>query len=188
MDVPLPLLILDASTLLNLYATGRLQEIAASAPYRFAAAEYVLEEEALFIWEQGVGDPAPQPVNLDLNPLIEDGLLEVLALDTDEEVATYVDFAISIDDGEAITAALALHRDCAVATDDRKARRVITDRMPSARLVSTLDLLSEWAEAAQLSTSELQRVMGAMKSGASYVPGRRDPHFEWWLGIMQGNG
>ena len=52
-------------------------------------------------------------------------------------------------------------------------------------LVSTLDLLSEWAEAAHKTMNELRSAMDAMRTGASYVPGRRDPRFEWWLGIMQ---
>ena len=178
-------LILDASTLLNLYATGRLREVAGSGPYRFAVAEYVLNEEALFVWELGPEDVEPQRVPLDLSWLIEDGLLEVLRLDTSEEMATFVDFAISIDDGEAITAALALHRDCALATDDRKARRVIAERAPTVQLVSTLDLLSDWATVAQVPAAELRSTMEAMRSGASYVPGRGNPRFNWWHEIMR---
>ncbi len=46
-------LILDASTLLNLYATPRLREITSAGPYQLAVAEYVLNEEALFVWELG---------------------------------------------------------------------------------------------------------------------------------------
>lgn len=178
-------LILDASTLLNLYATGRLREVAGSGPYRFAVAEYVLNEEALFVWELGPEDVEPQQVPLDLSWLIEDGLLEVLRLDTSEEMATFVDFAISIDDGEAITAALALHRDSALATDDRKARRVIAEQAPSVDLASTLDLLSNWVEVAHVSAAELRSVFEAMISSASYVPGRRNPHFDWWHEVMR---
>ena len=45
--------------------------------------------------------------------------------------------------------------------------------------------LSEWAEASQMSMGELKSVLEAMRTGASYVPGRRDPRFEWWLEVMQ---
>ena len=182
------MLILDASTLLSLYATLRLRDIASTAPYRFAVAEYVLREEALFVWQWETNDDVPARVPLDVDPLIEDGLIEVMTLTAGEEEETFVNFAFSIDDGEAITAALAFHRGCAVATDDRKARRVIAERAPLVPLVSTLDLLSEWAETAQPSTKEVRQVMEAMRSGASYVPGCRDPRFEWWLAIMQEDG
>ena len=188
MDNPPVVLLLDASTLLNLYATGRLREIASAGPNRFAVAEYVLREEALFVWQQKSVDEAPEPVPLELSPLIEDGLIEVMTLHAGEEVETFVNFALSIDDGEAITGALAFHRGCAVATDDRKARRVIAERAPLVPLVSTLDLLSEWAETAQLPTRDVRQVMEAMRSSASYVPGPRDPRFEWWLAIMQEDG
>lgn len=179
------LLILDASCLLNLYATGRLGEILTVSQYRFALADYVLEEEALFTLVGESADGPLERVPVDLQPFIEDGLVEVMSLESAEEIATFVDFAIQIDDGEAITAALAVHRGCTVATDDRKARRVIGEQAPTIPLVSTLDLLSEWAEAAQKTMNELRSAMDAMRTGASYVPGRRDHRFEWWLGVTQ---
>jgi len=178
-------LILDASTLINLVATGRFAEIAVSGLFRFAVAEYVLSEEALFIWQQGQEDAEPQRAPLNLGRFVDDGLLEVLRLDSSDEVATFVDFAITIDDGEAITAALAHHRDCALATDDGKARRVIAERLPTLQLISTLDLLHDWAGLAHIPDDELQRVMEEMREGASYVPGPKNPHFEWWQDIMQ---
>ena len=42
-------LLLDASCLLNLYATGRLREIAEVLPYQLCVAGYVAEQEALFV-------------------------------------------------------------------------------------------------------------------------------------------
>ena len=59
---------------------------------------------------------------------------------------------------------------------------------PASQLVSTLDSLSDWAEMAQVPATELKKVMQAMRSGASYVPGRRNPRFNWWQEIMQQEG
>ncbi|MXZ01096.1 hypothetical protein F4Y93_10775 [Candidatus Poribacteria bacterium] len=186
MPDPHPLvLILDASCLLNLYATGRFGEILVVSLYRFAVADYVLDEEALFTLVRESFDGPLERAPVDLRPFIEDGLVEVMSVESTEEIATFVDLAIQIDDGEAITASLAAHRGCAVATDDRKARRVIAEQAPTVPLVSTLDLLSEWAEASQMSMSELKSVFAAMQTGASYVPGRRDPRFDWWVEVMQ---
>ena len=79
-----------------------------------------------------------------------------------------------VDDGEAVTSALALHRDCSIAIDDRKARRVLGEVMPEVALVSTLELMQLWFEEASVPTGELQKALMAMQTGASYLPGRRD--------------
>ena len=42
-------LLLDASCLLNLYATGRMIETAAALPWQLAVVDYVLEHEALCV-------------------------------------------------------------------------------------------------------------------------------------------
>ena len=92
--------------------------------------------------------------------------------------------AALVDDGEAATAALALHRGCAVATDDRKARRVFGEFMPDVPLVSTLDLMKLWADESQIPRDELRAAMDAMRRSASYVPSRSAPLFDWWVSIM----
>ena len=69
----------------------------------------------------------PEPV--DLSSLVDEGLVRVMALETPGEEATFVELAALVDDGEAITGALAAHRQCALATDDRKARRVLGERI-----------------------------------------------------------
>lgn len=180
-----PPVLLDASCLLNLYATGRLRDIALALPFRLAVAEYVLEQEALYIWRTG---PAEQEarVPVDLSPLVEEGLVLVLRLEHQEEEATFVDLAALVDDGEAITAALALHRGCGLATDDRKARRVISEYAPSVVLVSTLGILKEWSERDSVEAPELRAVMLAMQWGASYIPSERDPLYEWWRAVIYG--
>ena len=180
-----PTLLLDASCLLNLYATGRLWDIALALPHRLAVAEYVLEQEALYVWRPSLGEAREERVPVDLSPLEEDGAIQVLRLEDQEEEATFVDLAALVDDGEAITAALAVHRGCAVATDDRKARRVLSERAPTVPLVSTLELLREWAEMASIAAADLRSAMLAMQSGASYVPGERDPLSEWWRAIVR---
>jgi hypothetical protein len=49
MPVPQRPIILDASCLLNLYASRKLREIAATSPQPFVVAEYVVQQEALYI-------------------------------------------------------------------------------------------------------------------------------------------
>lgn len=188
MTQPPILLLLDASCLLNLYATGRLRDIALALPHRLGVADYVIEQEALYVWRPAPGEAREERVTVDLSPLVEEGVMQVLGLEHQEEEATFVDMAALVDDGEAITGALALHRGCAVATDDRKARRVLADRAPAVPLVSTLELLKQWAERSSLAPADLRAAMLAMQSGASYVPGERDPLYEWWRTVVHDEG
>ena len=178
-------LILDASCLLNLYATERFGDIAASLHEQVAVADYVLEEEALFIRREASADGEDDQLLVDLSPFVSEGLVEAMRLASPSEEATFVALAAIIDDGEAVTAALAVHRGCSVATDDRKARRVLSERAPTVPLISTLDLVAQWAETMSVPLLELRTALERMRSGASYVPGPHDPRYQWWLEVMQ---
>lgn len=179
----LELTLLDASCLLNLYATGRLRDIALALPYRLGVAEYVREREALYVWRRGSTGNEDKRVPVDLASLVDEGAIQVVRPERPEEEATFVDFAAVVDDGEAFTIALALHRGYSVATDDRKARRILAERAQSVPLFSTLELLKAWAERASVSNDELRHAMLAIQSDASYIPSTRDPLYEWWLTI-----
>ena len=185
MTNPAGCLLLDASCLLNLYATGYLREIAAAIDMRLQVARYVLEHEAIYTWALSVESGHDEPVPVDISPLIADGLIHVIDLERTAEQATFVELAALVDDGEAVTGALAFHRGCAVATDDRKARRIFGERIPSVQLVSTLELLKLWADVGHVADTDLRTAMIAMRSGASYIPRSRDPLFEWWSAIIE---
>ena len=178
-------IVLDASCLLNLYATGRIRDIAQALPYRLAVAEYVATQETLYVWQ--LVDKSVERSRVDLSPLINDGLIEVMDLQTTEEQTTFVDFAAQVDDGEAFTCTLALHRGLAVATDDRKARRVFAEVAEDNPLFSTCELMKAWAEEVSIPDWELRDALWAIQSGASYIPSRRDPLHDWWRSIMSEN-
>ncbi len=180
------LLLLDASCLLNLFATGFLREIADVLPYQLCVADYVAEQEALYVRRAGPTDAEEAQIPVDLSPLHEEGLIQLMCLENPTEEATYVNLAAHLDEGEAITGALAFHRDCSVATDDRKARRVLRQYSASMELLSTLDLLKQWAERGQAPRDKLGAAVAKMRTGASYVPGRRDPLYPWWRSIVRG--
>ncbi len=178
-------LLLDASCLLNLYATGCLRVISATIEVQLHVADYVLEQEAIYTWATDATSGKEEPVPVDVSSLIAEGLIHVIDLERNAEKATFVELAALVDDGEAVTGALAYHRGCSVATDDRKARRVFGERIPSVQLVSTLDILKLWAGIGQIAATDLGAAMTAMRTGASYIPSSRDPLFEWWAGIYR---
>ena len=120
-----------------------------------------------------------------LYPLVDDGLLLVVRLEDPNEEAYFVELAATLDDGEAIMGAIALNRGYSVAIDDRKARRVLGEKAPGMRLVSTLELVQHWATA--VTSQEVILVLRAMQHGAHYIPGQRDPLYDWWRAIMEGS-
>ncbi len=130
---PLEIILLDASCLLNLYATRRLRDNALALPYRLGVAEYVREREALYVWRRGANGNEDTRVPVDLAPLVDEGAIQVVRPERPEEEVTFVEFAAVVDDGAAVTVSLALHRGYSVANDDRKARRILAERAPSVR-------------------------------------------------------
>lgn len=177
------LVLLDASCLINLYATGRLRDIVLAQPYGVGVADYVLEQEALYVWHSISEEGREDRVLVDLTPFIREGIIHVLRVEHQEEEALFVNLASLVDDGEAITAAIAAFREYGVATDDRKARRILAELTPGVPLVSTLELLKQWAEESSAALSDVRAAMIAMMSGASYVPGERHLLHEWWRSI-----
>jgi predicted nucleic acid-binding protein len=184
-DVPLAPIILDTSCVLNLYASGRFKEIAEALPEALIVSDYVVEQEALFIRYKEPGQDEEQRRKVDLNPLVSAGLIKVISINSEKEQETLVDLAAELDDGEAITISLAEHRRCRVATDDRKALKVISERA-LIQATSTLELVKRWAEARNISRAEVKPVLSLIWEGASYYPGERDPWYSGWRDVMSG--
>ena len=179
-----PTVILDASSLLNLYATGRLREIALAIPYQLIVARYVVEKEAHYVLtrDPSTGEILKEPV--DLQELLDEGLMRQVSVESPDEYALLVDLSRELDDGEARTGALAAIRGYAVATDDYKARTLLSSSSYGLRIISALELLRTWAEAQDIARSELKETLSAMQFGANYTPGRREPLLTWWQELM----
>jgi predicted nucleic acid-binding protein len=184
MPVPRRPLILDASCLLNLYASGKLREIAATSPQPFVVAEYVVQQEALYIRRRASAQEPEEREPVEIGSLVTAGLFQVITLNNEAEATTFIDLASEMDDGEAMTCALAMHRQCDVATDDRKARRVLSGRAPHVPIISTLAIVKQWAELAGITKAELKSIPLNIWSGANYYPGEREPLYAWWVDIL----
>jgi predicted nucleic acid-binding protein len=184
MPVPQRPIILDASCLLNLYASRKLREIAATSPQPFVVAEYVVQQEALYIRRRASAQEPEEREPVEIGTLVATGLIQVITLNSEAEAITFIDLASEMDDGEAMTCALAMHRQCDVATDDRKARRVLSGRAPHVPIISTLAIVKQWAELAGITKAELKAILLSIWSGANYYPGEREPLYAWWVGIL----
>jgi predicted nucleic acid-binding protein len=168
----------DACAVLSLYATRRMEEIIAVAPGPVAIVDLVLAE-ALYI--RRIVDGVSEREAIDLTPLIDAGSLLVISAETEEQLRTFVDLAVDLDDGEAMTAALAIHGSCVLVTDDRKAERLLAGRVS---LRATLDLVKAWADATQIDGDTLRNVLtGIYERG--YQPPAKHALKAWWENAMR---
>ena len=170
--------LLDAWAVINLCASRHFEDILSDLPYRFAVAEKVSTDETLYVRRGGGGEDALEKEPLKLDPSVSAGNLQVLPLLSDDEATTFVSLTTELDDGEAATIAIALHRKLSVATDDRKARSRL--RQANVRSHSTLALLKEWCETRGLSSDEIATVLSDVRHRGSFLPPRGEPLQNWW--------
>jgi predicted nucleic acid-binding protein len=171
-------LILDACCLLNVCASGCLDAIAEALGHSFVIAEAV-SYETLYIRRDRSGQDIQEREVIDLAASVRRGLLSIAALD-EAELVTFLTFASLVDDGEAATCALAIHRGLPLATDDRKARRLLQAVAPHLRLFSTLELLKQWADHCQVDAVMLTRTLIAVRDRGNFLPPKADPLRGWW--------
>src|SRR6266446_2552434 len=99
------LLLNDSPVLLNLLAADCLAEIAVAFRCQFAICPAV-RDEAKKLRDPATGDMAP----VNIAPMIASGLLQVLELAGEEEQALYVEQSVVVEDGEAMSIAIAASR------------------------------------------------------------------------------
>ncbi|MFT4039000.1 MAG: hypothetical protein QM692_12520 [Thermomicrobiales bacterium] len=173
--------LLDACSLINLYATGYLPEILAMVPARCVVTDVVMGE-ALFLRRHDKEGVADERVPIRLQPLLDTGLLSVVSSEDDDELLTYIDLTAEVDPGEAMTIALAVHRGWHVMTDDRKARRVVNER--GIACVSSLELVRHWSAGSAISDAVLRGALQAIQQQARWKPGRVHPLADWWEQVL----
>lgn len=173
-------LILDACTIINLAATNRLPDILAAAARPVVVCDIVMNE-TLYLRRGGVGDDASERDPIDLTPWISEGRLGIIRAETDDELATFVDLAVSLDDGEAMSIALAVHRSLVVETDDRKATRLASGLVP---VESSLALVKAWFEYDALDFQTVSAVLSNIRERARYFPHSQHPLQSWWDSIL----
>lgn len=174
------LVLLDACCLINLIASGRMDEILRSVPCRFSTSRLVVAKEIL---SAARVPGANSPIERESPP--QDWLesldcLSILDLSSDDDFANFVGFAAELDDGEASVCALALSQAGAVATDDRKALRLLERKFPQVPRVQTPEIFYEWARFSKASEDEVGRVLRTVQVGARFHPRWDAPRFGWW--------
>lgn len=169
--------ILDSCVLLNLAASDEVADIVATiegATFISTAAQ----KEALFLRDEA--DPAVL-VPLELDDLLAISQIRVCDLETPEEEDDFVRLATDLDDGEAMSIAIATSRGMRFASDDQKARRVFLQMVTAAdRLTCTSSILKQWAERRAVAAPRLKTILKRIGTRARFTPSRRDPNVDWW--------
>jgi predicted nucleic acid-binding protein len=170
--------VLDACCVLNFCASGYLIEILESISSQVAVTEVVIQRELLTLKKLQDEDERDEN-QFDL--AIQKGMISVVDFNTDIEEETFISYVFELgDDGESATGAIALHRDWAIATDDKKAISFFQREAPNLQILSTLAVVKNWSDQEKLSPATLRSVLSAIRTRGRYIPNRGHPLFRWW--------
>ncbi len=168
--------LLDSSVLINILASDHVEEVLKTLTAGAGVCTAVMAEALYLRGER----PTDARTRVCLQPLIDRGLLEEHSVQTEEERALYVDLAADLDDGEAMTLAIAYERRIITATDDKKARRIARARFGNAvRLLGTADIMIGWAN--DQDDMSVRTVLRRIEVVAQFRPPNDDPLLRWWL-------
>ena len=171
----------DCSVLLNLLGGDCLASIAEVTGWQFAICPAV-RDEAKKLRDAHTCEMVP----VDIAPLIASGLLQVLELSGDEEQTLYVEQSIVVDDGEAMSIAIAASRHLELAIDDKQAANHTRRTFPEIRLWSTPDILKQWADDGRVNASILRETIRLIEDRARYFPPKSHALAAWWRTMKEG--
>jgi predicted nucleic acid-binding protein len=176
-------IILDACCIINLYASKRIEEILITIPRSVSVAAYVKNEEILKTFD--ISSDSTEDV--DLQSLIDQGILILVDLDLETEAETWVNLASVLDDGEAVTGAIAFHRNWAIATDDRAAIKLFEREAPHLQIITTPELIKYWVDTTEPSPEVINQCLQNILFGASYHPAKKHHLYNWWQTYFTGD-
>ena len=176
---PAALIAADSSTVINLNATGRAQEIIRAIPNRLVVVDIVSAE-------LDEGRRRGRRDAESLSKLVSADLVEIVKLDDFAaphfEKLVVGPAAMTLDDGEAATIAYANGCGAIAAIDERKATRICAQMFPDLRIGCTVDILAHPGVQQSLGKETLaEAVFKALYHGRMRV---FPHHVEWVLGLI----
>jgi predicted nucleic acid-binding protein len=170
--------VLDTAVILNLLATG-IGEVILDCLHTECLVSTAAAQETLFIRADDHAEPVR---HVSVEPWVSEKSVAIVAPEGPEEENLYIQFASELDDGEAMSLAICCSRNCTLATDDRKARRLAGSVRPEAvTVLSTAEILHRWADQTSPSKELLRETIRSIEIRARFVPLSGDPFREWWL-------
>jgi len=123
--------------------------------------------------------------HIDLQPMLNAGLLVMASLTSEAEEAKMVDLATVLEDGEATTAALALQRAWAIGVDGPATTALLRQHLPSVQIVSTPILIQQWVERSRPPSRTLRAALQHIHQGTGYAPPVHHPLYLWWQEVLE---
>lgn len=171
---------LDACCVINLYASGIMEQALQALPVQAMLVDEVKNDEVGYVLDTAdTGEPVKLPI--DLEPVIQQGLLTIVSITSEAEAEMVVNLAaLSLGDGEAITSAIAIHRNWALATDDKLAARVVQEIAPQLQILTTPDLMKVWYDAVAPSRAVVSSALINIETRGRFAPSSKHPLYTWW--------
>lgn len=179
LSLPCSHLLLDASTVISLYAGRRMQTILRSLPMKAAVVDLTCQQEILYIWGGSDDNVRVYKEEIDLQPLFDCNLLVEVSLENDEYTTMVNLAACKLGNGESAATAVALHRGWGVCTDDYQALSRIYRVAPGVPCITTSAILRHWAITTQASDADIRAVIQAMHRRGGYGCGEPDGQAAW---------
>jgi hypothetical protein len=168
----------DACSLLNLIGTGQCAEIANAVAFRLLVVDRTAEEARYLVGRlDGDGNPSRKPI--DLNPLIESSVLQLVAA-KEVEAAHLVEAAARLTDVDALGVALAKQIGRPLLSDDGKVRKVFAALCPEQELYSSLQIIKRATKTLHYKEPAIRQILRAMRYAANFEPPRLDPDRDWF--------
>ena len=173
--------VLDASSAINLYATGYLPDILRFTPVSFAVSMFVKEREALHVLGAPDSNGQQECIPIDLDSLVSSGLLEAIRNDSH----TIASHAIMFSKcglrgmGEIISAAIAKEHGYGIVLDDKRATVKLEPLLPNVQILTTFDVVRLWAQGNCVSDTILREVLCNIRISGKYHIAKDHPLFNW---------
>lgn len=176
--------ILDACSIICLEAADLLQRTLQILPGEcFIASAVAAEAQWVYSWPSDDGSRHQETI--DLQAHLSNGLLKIVTPETEAEAELFVQLASTVmDNGEAMSTAIATYRGATLITDERVATNYC--RREDIACLSSLDIVKAWAEHDQATSEELSRALTGIVQRARYRPSRSHTLFEWWIQYVDG--
>lgn len=173
-------IVVDACSSLNLFATGRIVEIAEAANLHLLVLPEV-EAEAQYLFGARDDEGIRSHETVDWKMLLGSGVAKSEVL-SEDALPALISFASQLTDVDAKCVALAIHLNVGLLSDDGKVRRVFSSSGGIA-LQSTVSVVRTASEVMALDKPRVRAIFDRIRERARFEPPRKDPDYSWYLAV-----
>jgi len=123
--------------------------------------------------------------HIDLQQMLNAGLLVMASLTSEAEEAMMIDLAAVLEDDEATTAALSQLRGRAIGVDGPATTALLRQHLPDIQIVSTPILIQHWIEYSRPLSRALRAALQNIHQGTGYAPPVHHPLYPWWQEVLE---